>query len=172
MQPAHLRTHPALQTGFTLIELVVSIIITAIVIGFMIMFIATPVQAYLAQGRRASLAHEAEISMHNLDIDLRSALPNSVRYTQSGSVLAIELWPVVDVASYRDSGSLGAGNALHELDFVAADTSFSNYIAFTKITYPFVSGQHHLVVNNLGQAGANVYAMNNVITPNGSSIDR
>jgi MSHA biogenesis protein MshO len=151
------------QTGFTMVELVVAITLSAIVAGFVALFIATPVQAYLAQERRATLNHQAEISLLNLGDDIRSALPNSARYSQSGSILAIELWPVVAVASYRDSGS--AGSAIHELDFIAADNQFSNYAAFATLSYPFISTQHHLVINNLGMPGADAYELSNVITP-------
>ncbi len=158
------------QSGFTLVELIVSIVISAVIVGFMTMFLTTPVQAYLAQNRRAELDHQAQLAELHLKRDIGAALPNSVRYTQSGSRLAIEVWPVVDVAHYRDSGSLGAGNELHELDFTTSDNQFATYLPFTRITYPFVSTQHHLVINNLGQPGANAYELSNVITPSGTSI--
>lgn len=156
------------QQGFTLVELVVGIVITAVVAGFIAAFLGTPVQAYLAQERRTTLSEQARLSMQWLEDDLRVAVPNSVRFAQSGTRLAIELWPVIDVARYRTAGSLGL--PAHELALPGSDDQFSLYAGFTRITYPLVSNTHRLVIHNTGQPGSNVYQQTNVITPAGMTL--
>lgn len=79
------------QRGFTLIELVVAISISAIVVGFMVMFIVTPVESYLAQARRAELVNSADMVANNITIDLRDALPNGVRYVRNNTIEVLEI---------------------------------------------------------------------------------
>jgi prepilin-type N-terminal cleavage/methylation domain-containing protein len=70
------------QTGFTLIELVVAI---SIVVGFMVMFIVTPVESYLAQTRRAELVGAADRVAGSMASDLRAVSLGSVRHVQNGA---------------------------------------------------------------------------------------
>jgi MSHA biogenesis protein MshO len=69
----------ASQRGFTLIELVITIVVGSIVVAFMAMFIVMPMEAYSAQTRRAQLVDDADSALRFMGRDIRSALPNSVR---------------------------------------------------------------------------------------------
>ena len=82
--------------GFTLIELVITIALSTIVVGFMAIFIAGPVASYNDQARRAELVDLAENSLRRIARDIRRALPNSVRLDSSGSITALELLNTVD----------------------------------------------------------------------------
>ena len=117
------------QRGFTLVEIVVALGISAIVVGFMAAFMVTPVDSYLAQQRRTELADSANNATRMLGNDVRSALPESVRFVRNGSVVALELLLTTDVVRYRETGSAGDSN--RELDFAAADSRFSTLSAFT-----------------------------------------
>ena len=79
------------QHGFSLIELVVAISISAIVVGFVVMFIVTPVETYLAQARRAELVNSADMVANNLAVDLRAATAGSARYTRNGTAEVLEV---------------------------------------------------------------------------------
>lgn len=99
--------------GFTLIELVVAITLAAIVVGFAALFLATPVQAYMAQTRRAALSDSAETALRHLATDIGQALPNSVRLSVNGNRRIIELIDVEEAAFYRDAALIPAeGEAL------------------------------------------------------------
>jgi len=79
------------QRGFTLIELIVVIVITAIVAGMVTVFIRAPVQSYLDVAARAELA-DAPIWRHAASrANVRLALPNSVRVTNNSSGSYLEL---------------------------------------------------------------------------------
>jgi MSHA biogenesis protein MshO len=156
------------QRGMTLVELVVTMTIGSIVVAFMALFIVTPMQAYGAQTRRAELVDAADSALRLMSRDLRSALPNSVRVTSSGSVTALELLATLDGARYRDSGPLT--NPALELDFTAADGAFATTVPFTQLTLPWSSTSAYLAIYNVGVPGANAYEMSNVITPPGTSI--
>lgn len=155
--------------GFTLVELVVTIAVSAVVVSLMAMFIAGPVQGYVDQGRRAELVDLAENSLRRVARDIRRALPNSVRVTTAGSVVALELLNTVDGVRYREDPPPADPNK--QLDFAAPDARFNSVGPFNGITKPFSSTTHHLSVYNVGVPGADAYQLANVITPPGTQID-
>jgi MSHA biogenesis protein MshO len=88
------------QNGFTLIEIVVAITISAIVMVFVSMFIAAPLHAYDAQSRRTALIAGPSDAWPRMEADLRTALPNSVRVRRNGVYVVVEMLPVIDSARY------------------------------------------------------------------------
>lgn len=152
----------------TLIELVITIAVGSVVVGFMALFIVGPMNAYSAQTRRADLVDEADAALRFMARDLRSALPNSVRVATNGSVTALELLATADGARYQDGGPLA--NPALELDFTQADGAFATTVPFTQLTLPWSSSRHYLSIYNIGVSGANAYDMTNVITPAGTTI--
>lgn len=157
------------DTGFTLVELVITISLTTIVVSFMAVFISGPVRAYADQGRRAELVDVAENSLRRIARDIRAALPNSVRVTTSGSVVALEILSTVDGVRYRDRPP--PGDPSKRLSFTAADDAFNSVGQFTGIARPFSSISHYLAIYNVGVPGADAYELGNVITPPGTRID-
>lgn len=161
-------TSPGRRRGFTLIELVITIVVGSVVVAFMAMFIVTPMLAYSAQTRRAGLVDDADSALRFMGRDLAGALPNSVRITTSGTVTALEFLGTVDAARYVDAGPLA--NAALTLDFTAADGAFSTTVPFTQLTLPWSSTSAYLVIDHVGVPGANAYEAANVITPPGTAI--
>lgn len=156
------------ERGVTLIELVITIAVGSIVVAFMAMFIVMPMNAYSAQTRRATLVDAADGALRYMARDVRSALPNSVRVTSSGSVTALELLATIDGARYQANGPLG--NTALTLDFTAADGAFATTVPFTQLALPWSSSSAYLVIYNVGVPGASAYQMANVITPAGTTI--
>lgn len=146
--------------GFTLIELTVSIVLAAVVTGFIAMFLSTPVSAYLAQGRRAELTDGAETAKRMMRGDIEAALPNSVRTASIGTRRIVEMIKVDAMMTYRDAG---AGDVL---TINATDTSFD-------VLQPITLGPgSRLVVNNTRTANRSAYtAANSVITPAGAATN-
>lgn len=157
------------SSGFTLVELVITIALSTIVVGFMAIFISGPVESYTDQSRRAALVDLAENSLRRIARDIHRALPNSVRVNLSGSVVALELLTTVDGARYRDRPP--PGNPSKRLQFSAPDDAFNSVGRFPNITRPFSSNSHYLSIYNVGVPGANAYELSNVITPPGTQID-
>jgi MSHA biogenesis protein MshO len=155
------------QHGFTLIELVVTLVISTIVIGFVSLFISGPVQGFADQSRRVRLVDAADGALERIGRDIRRALPNSVRTTSSAGVTALEVLSTVDGARYR---AQPPGTAPEILDFAAPDDSFNTLGPFTRVAKPFISSTHYLAVYNVGVPGADAYELSNVITPGGTTI--
>ena len=109
------------QSGFTLVEMIVVMVITGIIGGMVAIFIKTPVQGYVDSARRAELTDIADTALRRLARDIRTAVPNSVRIPNSaGTNTYIEFLPTKNGGRYRaDTG--GTNNVL---DFGVADNSF------------------------------------------------
>lgn len=143
--------------GFTLVEMIVVIVITAIIGTVVAVFLRAPVQGYVDTARRAEMTDIADTALRRVSRDLRLALPNSVRVTGAcggNTTCFVEFIPTTGGGRYRDStDALGGGNIL---DFSIADTSFAVLGAM-----PPVAAGDQIVVYNLGIAGADAYAGNN-----------
>jgi MSHA biogenesis protein MshO len=142
--------------GVTLIEMVIVIAITAIIAAGVAVFISRPFESYIDAARRAELSDIADTALRRMTRDLRSALPNSIRITQVGSVVYLEYLQTSGGGRYRaelDSG--GAGNIL---DFTIADASFE-----VVGPMPTFLGGESIVIYNLASSGtvANAYAGDN-----------
>ena len=155
------------QTGFTLIELVITLVISTIVVSFVSLFISGPVMGFTDQARRARLVDAADSALRRVGRDVRRALPNSVRVTTVGSVVALELLGTIDGARYR---AQPPGSAAQILEFSAADASLNVLGPFTQVVKPFSSTSHYLAVYNVGVPGADAYELTNVVTPAGTTI--
>lgn len=105
------------QSGFTLVEMIIVIVITGIIAGIVAMFIKAPVQGYVDSARRAELTDIADTAVRRMARDIRTAVPNSVRLTGS---TVVEYLPTKDGGRYRaDTGSTS-----DVLDFGVTDGSF------------------------------------------------
>lgn len=157
------------QQGFTLVELVTALTLTALVAGFASYFIAAPVRGYTDLSRRAALVDRAELALQRAARDFRRALPNSVRIRTNGGVVAVEMLNTLDGVRYRAGPP--PSDPSKALDFTAADGAFNSVGPFADIAKPFSSTTAYLSVYNVGVSGADAYELANVITPPGTRID-
>jgi MSHA biogenesis protein MshO len=153
--------------GFTLVELVVAMTIGAMIVGFTVMLLRAPTDAYLDQSERSRLTEALDNVSNRLDTDLRTALPNSVRIRNAGTRSIIEFIQYENVGFFRTNGELGDGS--RELDFGTAADPFSIFGRLDpNQTAPYFVGR--LAFGNRGVTGWNAYAGTNVITPANSPI--
>ena len=136
------------------------IAITGVLAGVVSVFIAKPVQGYMATVARAGMVDTADLALRRIGRDLRIALPNSVRVTNGG--LTMELIPTTGAARYATDG---AG----VLAFGTIDTSFDLIGPGLVLT-----ASQELVWNNLGPsvADADAYAANSTALAQASSNRR
>ncbi|MBG6221270.1 MULTISPECIES: prepilin-type N-terminal cleavage/methylation domain-containing protein [unclassified Janthinobacterium] len=142
------------QRGFTLVELIVVIVITAIVAGMVTVFIRAPIQGYLDVSARAELADAADLATRRITREVRLALPNSVRVTSNSSGSYLELLLTKAGGRYLsedDDLSVTPGNVLafDPSTPVANSTIFSIVGTAPSGLQTIVAGDF-IVVNNLG----------------------
>ncbi|TNC96193.1 MAG: hypothetical protein FD121_1203 [Gallionellaceae bacterium] len=160
------------QSGFTLVEMIIVIVITGIIGGIVAMFLRAPVQGYVDSARRAELTDIADTALRRVSRDLRLALPNSVRRTTNAGSVYLEFIPTIGGGRYR-AGEAGAGVAqcgslaADVLDFSAADTCFQ---VLGQMPLPPVVAGDQVVVYNLGIPGADAYAGNTAATHNRRAV--
>jgi prepilin-type N-terminal cleavage/methylation domain-containing protein len=112
------------EQGFTLVEMIVALTLSAIVIGAAAMFMSAPVDAHFAQRRRVELMDDSAVVFRQLREDLSRAVPRSVRVRNSGTRAIVEML-VADAALFHTSGTMP--NVDLELDTNALDSKFSVY---------------------------------------------
>lgn len=154
-------------SGFTLIEMIVVITITSILVAVVAIFIRNPINGIVDTVRRAGLADTADSALRRMRRDVQRALPNSVRFTSSGSNYLIEFLPTLSGGRYcSDVGTTVGGSACTALDFSSAITSVSYIGAIPGWGQGDVTAANikELAIYNLGISGANAYAGDNTAT--------
>lgn len=141
------------QTGFSLIELIVVVVLLGVLASGAGLLISSPIEAYEAQVRRQQLVDQGEMALRQIARDVRRALPNSLRITAVGAGSALEMVNTVDGARYRDQIGAPYLLATHVLDFAGPDDSFN---LLGPLNNPAqVSSSDRLVIYN---TSANIYA--------------
>ena len=144
-----------LQTGFTLVEMIMVIVITGIIGGMVAMFLTGPINQYMDIARRAKMTDIADTALRRMSRDVRTALPNSVRITASGANTYIEFLPMKGSGRYRSAQDCRVVCAGDILDFNIADASFD-----VLGPMPTMVAGDRLVIYNRGIAGSNAYTAN------------
>lgn len=152
---------PPRQRGFTLVEAIVVLAVTAIVSTMLVVFIRVPVIAYADNTGRAAAADEADTAMRRLARDLRLALPNSVRVSPDGRFL-----------EYLETSAGLRYQAEDDIDGSLDPATYLNWNDGSKLVFGVIGGvpggrhtprvNDFLVVYNLGagQSPADAYDCN------------
>lgn len=156
--------------GFTLVEMVFTIVIAGIILVLAAALIVRPVEGYRDLSRRAMLVNNAESALRQMAREVRNALPNSVRIRNiTGGGYALEMLPVIDGAMYRTRAGDGT-NDVQQLKFGNNDDNeFDIHKFFQNIPVPpsgsYVSTTHRLVIGNKGTTNFDAYVPATVIDP-------
>jgi len=109
------------QSGFTLVEMIMVIVITGIIGGIVAVFLRAPIQQYMDVARRAELTDIADLAIRRMARDVRTAVPNSVRFTNC-TTPCVEYIPTKDGGRYRTGlDAVGSGDVLN---FGGSDNAF------------------------------------------------
>lgn len=117
------------QSGFTLVEAVMVIVITGIISSMVAVFIKTPVDAYFDSARRAELTDAADTALRRIGRDVRLALPNSVRPHGAG-MAAIEFLQTTSGGRY-DADAADTGGCF--ATGCTGITTFGDFVPATAI---------------------------------------
>lgn len=149
--------------GFTLIEAVIVIAITGVIAAIVAVFIVNPVKGYASSVIHAQLTDAAEATLLRMQREIRVALPNSLRVTdstgsgantcsQSAALCYVEFIPTTTGGLYRADGDGSTGgnvlsfsdSAIVKFDVVGSSSSVG-------------AANSYVVINNTGQNPTNAY---------------
>jgi MSHA biogenesis protein MshO len=100
---------PSRQSGFTLVEMIVVIVITGIIAGIVALFITAPVHGYVDSARRAEMSDIADTALRRISRDIQTALPNTVRVTACGTGQCLEYLETIAGGRYKSDDCLNVG---------------------------------------------------------------
>lgn len=149
--------------GFTLIEMVMVIVIIGIIGAAVAVFIRSPVQGYVDSVRRAELTDAADVALRRMARDVRLALPNSLRITDTTNVDScvagtcyIEFIMTSAGGRYRDPADGSTGGDF--LSFTSTTHKTFDVLGTMPIS-PVISANDYIVIYNLGSGSepANAY---------------
>jgi MSHA biogenesis protein MshO len=167
-----MRVYPK-QTGFSLIELIIVMVLLGVLTSGAGLLITKPIQAYNDLLRRQQLVDQAEMALRQIARDIRGALPNSIRIQPNVGTggWALEMANTVDGARYRDEQGGLFLTAADTLDFSSVDTDFNLLGTFDAATV--LTGNRLVVYNTVAAdfyIGAAASANVGVVTPAGTAF--
>jgi len=141
------------QSGFTLVEMIIVMVITGIIGGVVAIFIQSPVQGYISSAHRAELTDIADTALRRMARDIRTAVPNSVRIpTCNPSNGCVEFIPTKDGGRYRAAGT---GNVL---SFGASGSNKFDVIGNATSTPVSIAAGDFIVVGSTQSDGSLPYS--------------
>jgi MSHA biogenesis protein MshO len=175
MTPFNQKGYRSLQLGFTLIEFIIVIVLMGVIGGMVTVFMKSPIDAYLASGRRAALTDTADTVVRRMARDIRKALPNSIN--TSGDNQCVEFIPTKAGGRYRaeeitpgDGSSLLFGSADGRFNMLGSNTTFAGNPIPDDQQIKAVAGEFDVIaLTNLGFGVADAYAGSNTAVLSGVS---
>jgi MSHA biogenesis protein MshO len=138
------------QSGFTLLEAIVVIVVLGVVATMAAVFIRAPVQAYADSVARAEVTDQADLALRRIARDLRLALPNSIRVANGAAIEFLLTKAGGRYLSAEDKALEPTPTASQPLDFVNASNSFTVVGPMPSLRERVVANDF-VVVHNLGE---------------------
>lgn len=104
--------------GFTIIEMVVTIIIAAIMAAGIVTYIGDSVEGFSSTANRNRLASSGRTVIDRVALELHNAVPNSIRVTntvQPGGNQCLEMVPFLGATTYLDPSFTSSGSDQFEI---------------------------------------------------------
>ncbi len=157
------------QAGFTLVEMIIGMVITAIIAGMVTLFARWPIQSYLDASNRAAMSDMADTALRRLARDVRQALPNSLRLKSAactvggGTCTFLEFIPIKSAGRFRATLG-GVGSQALDLDSGLNQTFDVLGPPLCPSSECTLATGDSLVLYNLGSGNGDAY-LNPVTTP-------
>lgn len=164
--------------GFTLVELVLVIALSAVVGAMIAGVLSRPLDNFVGQSRRGELVDRGAVALSRMQRDIHRAVPNSLRVSADGQ--ALELLNIHSAGRYRPN-RVGSDSLAFASGTAATCTALGQRCDAFQLLEPSLdpSGARWLVLYNIGAesggvalAGSNLWAYANpgVITPSGAAF--
>lgn len=129
-----MRRRPVLTRGFTLVELVTVMVLLGIAVVGLSTLLGNMSGIYLQSAQREQLLGQSRFVLERLNRELRDAVPNSLRVSNSGSWSCLEFVPFSAVVRYRTIAI--QPDTLMTMDVVNLDATFTAAAGQWLLVYP------------------------------------
>ncbi len=165
-------TRRCASRGFSLVEMITVLILIGIVGAAFATFLSPAVRSFQNQTSRAALVDSAESALRRMARDIRIAVPNSIRITNTATGFALEMVPTVDGGRYCANGLADCTTSTQILDFTAADADFDILGCFKDASFVTAATAGTIAYRiAIGNAGNEIYSGSPaVISPAGTNI--
>lgn len=153
------------QNGFTLIEIIISIIIVGIVSATVSQIIGRYLENYDAVSRRTLMQTAAQLAVERISREVRHALPNSICIDNGGACVPtpqnkMYFVSIKDAGYYQDTSGSYPNMAKKALPITPLSNNEFDIISETdKANLNAVEGEDWLAIYNINNS--NIYAGNN-----------
>jgi MSHA biogenesis protein MshO len=160
------------QSGFTLLEAIVVIVVLGVLAGIVAVFIRLPIQGYADSVARAEVTDQADLALRRMARDLRLALPNSIRASNANAVEFLLTKAGGRYFSAEDKALEETPTAAQPLDFM--EPAHTTFTVVAPMPHFAARAGDLVVVYNLGEglAPADAWQLTNAARIDSITADR
>lgn len=143
---------PTSNYGFTLIEMVTTIIIASILAMGIVTYIADSADGFLTSSNRSRLASSGRAALDRMTFEIHNALPNSVRVNiaDSGGNQCLEFMPAIKATTYINPPFTGSGASSFNVINFNPLTTYDSPAGIYAAIYPINSAELYDYDDNQG----------------------
>ncbi|MES3007212.1 MAG: prepilin-type N-terminal cleavage/methylation domain-containing protein [Pseudomonadota bacterium] len=158
--------HPLPELGFTLIEMVITILISSILAMGVVNYIADSSIGFLESANRSRLASGGRTALDRMTMELHNALPNSVRVNVAApnGDQCLEFVPAIKATTYINPSFSGSGSASFQVVDFNPLTTYASPAGIYAVIYPIDTDELYDYDDNRGPLAL----VDEVSDPNGA----
>lgn len=126
------------ERGFTLIEMIMTIIIAAILAAGVVTYIGDSAEGFISSSNRSRLAGSGRAALDRMTFEIHNALPNSVRVSSvaPGGDQCLEFIPAIKATTYINAPFTGSGSSSFDVVDFNPLTTYSSPAGIYAAIYP------------------------------------
>ena len=147
-----MRINPTSSRGFTLIEMVTTIVIASILAVGIVTYIADSAEGFLSSSNRSRLAGSGRAALDRMTLELHNALPNSVRVNAAAANgdQCLEFMPALKATTYINPPFTGSGASSFDVINFNPLTTYASPADIYAVIYPINTTDLYNYDDNLG----------------------
>lgn len=147
-----MRIKPTTSRGFTLIEMVTSIVIASILAVGIVSYIADSAEGFASSSNRSRLAGSGRAALDRMTLELHNALPNSIRVNAAAGNgdQCLEYMPVRKATTYINAPFTAGGATSFEVINFESLTPTTSPAGIYAAIYPVQTADLYNYNDNLG----------------------